>query len=304
MSGRYLKVGLNLLVLALIGAFVRYMASSVNKEERAYVQVSQQDSTSFAGPCERLTAFELPATINHIETGNRKIYVSAAGDISVYDPDGNRECAFSVGPGVRDLAFGGGRLYVLYPTCIEVYSAEGDSLHRWEACSKLSDYCALTVTADYVFVTDAENKNICQYTTEGYFVKFIRSPRGFITPNYAFDIESYNDTVYCVNPGRHLVESYTADGTFIAAFGGPGGATGFFAGCSNPAHITFTDDGEILTSEKGNPRVCSYDRKGNFKGLILNNRLLGGGHEAYGIKYNDGRLYVAGKNKITVYRLR
>jgi hypothetical protein len=301
---RNVKIGLNLLVLALIGAFVWYMASSVNKEERAYVRVSPQDSTPFVSPYEQLAVFELPATINHIETGDKKIYVSTAGDISVYDLDGNREHAFSVRPGVRDMAFRGNRLYVLYPTYIEVYSAKGEPVHRWEACSELSDYCALAVTTDYVFVTDAENKNICQYTTEGYFVKFINSPRGFITPNYAFDIESYNDTVYCVNPGRHLVESYTTDGTFIAAFGGPGGETGFFAGCSNPSCITFTDDGEILTSEKGNPRVGSYDRKGNFRGLILNNRLLGGGHEAYMIKYNDGRLYVAGKNKITVYRLR
>ena len=91
----------------------------------------------------------------------------------------------------------------------------------------------MALTGDFVFITDAQNKNIVKYSREGNFKTFIDSPRDFIIPSYSFDILSYNDTLYCVNSGRHLIESYTLDGDFIAAFGGSGTEHGFFAGCCN-----------------------------------------------------------------------
>ncbi|MDR2914375.1 MAG: hypothetical protein LBV74_06050, partial [Tannerella sp.] len=109
-------------------------------------------------------------------------------------------------------------------------------------------------------------------------------------------------TIYCVNSGRHLIETYTPDGDFIAAFGGPGAESGFFAGCCNPAYISFTSEGDLLTSEKGNPRVSTFERNGNFKEVLLNSRLLGGGNKAYEVGTDGERLFVAGKNKIMIYK--
>lgn len=297
-----LKIALNLAIFGLVIGFIWYMATSVNKEERLYADTGQQKSEPFVSPYKDLTVYDIPAEVNRFELYNDRLYVSAGQSVYVYTTEGERINDFTVKPDVRDITVAGDRIYILYPTFIEVYSPQGEMVHEWEACSELSDYCSLAIAGDYVFVTDAENKNICKYTQEGNFVKFIKSPRDFIIPSYSFDIESRNDTIYCVNSGRHLVETYDLNGDFIAAFGGPGGEAGFFAGCCNPAFITFNSQGEIITSEKGNPRVSYYERNGDFKDVLLTNRLLGGGYKAYQVKAQQDTLFVAGKNKITVYR--
>lgn len=296
-----LKTIINIAILLVVAGFIWYMVRSVNKDETTYAETRQE--LPFNSRYKKVSSFDLPQEINRFELHNGKLYVSAGQSVYISDTEGNQLASFTVKDGVRDITVGDNGIYILYPTFIEVYSADGTMVHEWEACSELSDYCSFALAGDYVFVTDAENKNICQYTTEGNFVRFIKSPRDFIIPSYSFDIESRNDTIYCVNSGRHLVESYTLDGKFIAAFGGPGGEAGFFAGCCNPAYITFTPDGEMITSEKGNPRVSSFERNGTFREVLLNSRLLGGGNKAYEVRTDGNQLFAAGKKTINIFQL-
>lgn len=296
-----LKIIINIAILLVVAGFIWYMVRSVNKDETTYAETRQE--TPFNSRYKKVSSFDLPQEINRFELYNGKLYISARQSVYICDTGGNQLASFTGKDGVRDITVGNNRIYVLYPTFIEAYSEEGVLVYEWEACSELSDYCSIALAGDFVFVTDAENKNICQYTTEGNFVRFIKSPRDFIIPSYSFDIESRNDTIYCVNSGRHLVESYTLDGKFIAAFGGPGGEAGFFAGCCNPAYITFTPDGEIMTSEKGNPRISSFERNGTFREVILNSRLLGGGNKAYEIRTDGSQLFAAGKKTINIFQL-
>ncbi len=297
--GKTLKIILNIAIFLVVIGFIWYMARSVNKEEVTYAE-SQQEAP-FVSRYNQVSTFELPEEINRFELHDGKLFVSAGQSVYIYDAGGTRLASFPVKPNARDITAGEGAIYVLYPTFIEVYTANGELLHEWEACSELSDYCSFTLAGDFVFVTDVENKNICKYTKEGNFVKFIQSPRDFIIPSYSFDIESRNDTIYCVNSGRHLIETYTLDGNFIAAFGGPGAEAGFFAGCCNPVYISFTPEGELITSEKGNPRISAFERNGNFKEILLNSRILGGGNNAYEVKSEGEQLFIAGKNKIMIY---
>jgi hypothetical protein len=74
-----------------------------------------------------------------------------------------------------------------------------------------------------------------------------------------------------------------------------------FAGCCNPVHLA-TANGEIITSEKGNPRISCYGSDGTFRSLLLDSRSLGGGHAAYNVKVEGERLFVAGRNKVSVFR--
>jgi len=298
-----LKIALNLAIFLLVAGFIWYMVTSLNKEERTYADTGAANVESFVSSYTKISVFDLPSEVNRFELVDNKLYISAAQSVYIYDTEGRQQFSFPVKADARDITVGGDSIYVLYPTYIEVYSPEGTLIHEWEACSELSDYCSLAIAGEYVFVTDAANKNICQYTREGGFRRFIQSPRGFIIPSYNFDIESRNDTVYCVNSGRHLVETYTLDGEFISAFGGPGGEAGFFAGCCNPAYISFMPDGQLITSEKGNPRVCYYGTNGEFKEVLLNNRLLGGGNKAYEVRAANNSLFVAGKDRINVYQL-
>ena len=294
-----LKILLNIAIFLVVTGFIWYVARSVNKEEITYVE--NRPETPFTSPYKAVSSFELPQEINRFELHNGMLFIVSGESVYIYDTAGSKLSSFPVKRDVRDISIEEGKIYILYPTFIEVYTFEGELSHEWEACSELSDYCSLALAGDFVFVTDAENKNICKYTKEGNFAKFIKSPRNFIIPTYSFDIESMNDTIYCVNSGRHLVETYSLDGEFIAAFGGPGGEAGFFAGCCNPAYISFTPNGELITSEKGNPRISIYGRNGVFKEMILNSRLLGGGNKAYETRTDGNLLFVAGKNKISIF---
>jgi len=296
-----LKIIINIAIFMVVIGFIWYMARSVNKDETTYAETRQE--APFDSRYEKVSSIHLMQDINRFELYDGKLYASSGQSVYIYDTAGNQLASFHIKADVRDITVGEDRIYVLYPTFIEVYSKDGAFVHEWEACSELSDYCSFALAGDFVFVTDAENKNICQYTSEGNFVRFIKSPRDFIIPSYSFDIESRNDTIYCVNSGRHLVESYTLDGKFIAAFGGPGGEAGFFAGCCNPVYITFTPNGELITSEKGNPRVSSFERNGTFREMLLNSRLLGGGNKAYEVRADEDRLFVAGGKMINIYQL-
>ena len=184
-----------------------------------------------------------------------------------------------------------------------VFEPNGNPAREWEACSDNSLYTSIALAGRYAFVTDAENKNICQFNAaDGVFIRFINSPRGFVVPSYSFAVESFRDTVYCVNPGRHQVETYTSEGKFIASFGIPGSKPGAFSGCSNPDLIAFTESGHLLASEKGNPRICMFERSGRFVRMMLNAKTLGGGRDAYAVQSAGDRIYAAGREQITVYK--
>ena len=140
------------------------------------------------------------------------------------------------------------------------------------------------------------------YTIEGGFVKFIQSPSGFIVPSYSFGITNIDGVVYCSNPGRHLVESYSPEGEYISSFGKPGGAAGLFSGCCNPVYLAGTPTGEIITSEKGILRISCYGKNGEFHSVLLDEKALGGGHAAYEVRVWDDKLVVAGKDALSIFQ--
>ncbi|MDH6358476.1 hypothetical protein [Parabacteroides sp. PF5-9] len=256
----------------------------------------------FASPYKLVSSFNVPDQIEGFEIYGEKLVVAASNNIYIYDRFGTLLNNFAVASRIRDIAVFDDRIYLLFPSRIEAYDLEGAYLLDWEACSEESDYCSFTVTGDYVFATDAANKNICKYTTEGNFVKFIQSPNGFIIPSYSFGITHVDGTLYCSNSGRHLIESYTLDGEYLGAFGKPGGADGLFCGCCNPVHLAYTSTGEIITSEKGKPRISCYSPDGQFRSVLLDSKMLGGGNMAYDVKVTDDKLFVTGQRMISTFQ--
>ena len=296
------KIIFNLTIFFVVVGFVCFMAVTINREELPNSGTTEESDSSFESPYKQAYSFKLPEEINRFELYGNRLFISAGQSVYIFDTEGKQLATFPTGQEVRDITVAGDEIYLLYPTRIAVFTMNGVLVRQWEACSQLSDYCSLTLAGDAIFVTDAENKNICKYSTEGYFEKFIHSPAGFVIPSYSFDIDNWNDTIYCVNSGRHWVESYTLNGDFIAAFGKSGSEAGSFTGCCNPAYISFTSGGTLITSEKGTPRISSFGRNGKFKSLWLNSKMLGGGNQAYEVKAVDNKLFVAGKNKVSIYQ--
>jgi hypothetical protein len=259
-------------------------------------------SNGSASPYKQVAAFSVDGAIEAFEQHEGRLYVSTVNAISAYDDYGQRLSQFSVKYGItRDIAVDREGVWLLRPTSILLYSFEGELIREWAACSELSDYCSFTLAEDFVFVTDRENKNMAKYTREGGFVAFIDSPNRFIIPSLTFGIEYANGLIYCSNSGRHQVEVYTLGGEYEGKFGRPGGGAGAFCGCCNPVHLTSAPTGEIITCEKGNPRVCCYGADGKFRGVLLDSRILGGGYAAYEAKISEGKIFAAGKDMITSY---
>ena len=296
------KITLNLAIFFVIIGFVWYMVAKINSDTSPKSGTGDNSTDTFVSPYKQVASFKLPEDINRFELQDDKLYISAGQTVYIFDTEGKLLSSFPAEQDVRDITVCEDEVYLLYPTRIAVYSMSGELVRQWEACSDLSDYCSFTIVGNGVFVTDAANKNICKYTTEGNFVKFIKSPVGFIIPSYSFDIDSWNDTIYCVNSGRHLVEIYKPDGIFIGGFGNSGSEAGSFAGCCNPAYISFTSGGMLLTSEKGIPRITCFKRNGKFLSLLLDSKTLGGGSQAYQVKALNDKLFVAGKNTISIFQ--
>jgi hypothetical protein len=256
----------------------------------------------FVSPYKQIAAFSVDGSIEAFEQFDSKLYVATVNTVSVFDGYGKRLSQMTVEYGItRDMAVDDDGVWLLRPTSISLYSFDGTLVRQWDACSELSDYCSFTFADNFVFVTDRENKNIAKYTRDGNFVAFISSPNRFIIPSLTFGIEYANGQLYCSNSGRHQVEIYTLDGEYKACFGSAGGGTGAFCGCCNPVHLTSTPTGEIITCEKGNPRISCYDADGKFLALLLDKKSLGGGYAAYEAKISGDRIFTAGRDMITVF---
>jgi len=304
------KITLNILLFALIAGFGYYMVHSIISENETIILNDENVENRFISPYQKTNSIKTTSDIFCFDIYENGIYVAWSDKISVFDLSGKHQRDFNIAAGVRDIAVDGRdgacpastAIYLLYPTRIDVYSVDGEKQGEWEACSDNSDYCSLTTTDEYVFVTDAENKNIVQYDKQGSLVRFIKSPKGFVIPSYSFDIININDTIYCSNSGRHKIESYTLDGEFIASFGTSGTQAGAFAGCCNPAYLAKSSYGDILTSEKGNPRISSYGKEGKFHAVLFDSNALGGGTVAYKMRVLEENIYIANRNIISIYK--
>ena len=261
-----------------------------------------KEDGDFVSPYRRVYGFEADDDIRALEVVEGSIYIAMPNVISVYGLSGELQTNFSTPSDIRDMTVHDGRIYALFPSRIEVYDRQGNVTAEWDACSSNSDYCSLAVCQEGVFVTDASNKNICKYNLDGTLVRFIKSPKCFVVPSYSFGITFMDGVIYCSNPGRHQVESYTTEGEFIASFGKSGTEPGAFSGCCNPVFLTPSNNGELLTSEKGIPRISCYRTDGTFRSVLLDGKALGGGHEAYDIRVMKDRLIVTGGNKVSVFQ--
>jgi hypothetical protein len=256
---------------------------------------------AFVSPYVRVSSFSVPGDVKALELYGDTLYVAVANAVLAFDSFGKPLYRFPAGEVIRDMAAGSDGIYLLYPSGIEVFTPEGNLLRSWEACSELSNYCSMALAPGEVFVSDMANKNICRYTREGAFRNFIAGREAFVIPSLSFGLAWLDGYVYCSNSGRHRVERYTPGGEYAGCFGTPGGVPGRFAGCCNPVHLT-AGAGEIITSEKGAPRISCYGSDGTFRSLLLDSRLLGGGHDAYDIKVCGDRLYAAARNKVSIFR--
>jgi hypothetical protein len=277
------------------------MVHSIASEKKTPQSDGENAENTFVSLYQKTNSFDAASEIICFDIYEDAVYAALSGKISIFDLSGKHQYDVEIETGVCDIVVEETAIYLLYSTKIEVYSFDGEKTDEWEACSDNTDYCSSTTTEDYLFATDAENKHIVQYDKQGGLVRFIKSPESFIIPSRAFDIISINDTLYCSNSGRHGIESYTSDGEFITSFGVAGTQAGAFFGCCNPVYLVENFNGNILTSEKGIPRISSYGKDGKFQTVLFDSNMLGGGTAAYEMAVSGENIYIASGKTISVY---
>ncbi|MCL2414281.1 MAG: hypothetical protein FWC94_03405 [Bacteroidales bacterium] len=298
-----LKIILNIVVFLVIAGFGFFMIRSMSSDQRTARLGEQQEVSTFVSPYKLVRNFEAESNIINFYVAESLVFVVLYDKVSVFDLSGNHRNDFPIESGVRDIAVVENTIYLLYMAKIDQYSFTGQKIDGWESHNPNSDYRAFTITENYIFVTDVGERQVAQYRRDGSVARFFRSPDRFILPDpEAFDIIAINDTIFVTNSGRHRIESYTLDGEFITYFGTPGAQAGGFAGCCNPIFITETPAGNILTSEKGRPRITSFGRDGSFRMVMFDTQALGGGTHARRIRVcEENNIFIANRNTISVY---
>jgi hypothetical protein len=300
-----LKLLVNLIILLVVVGFVWYLVQSQSSNQQFAADIPVE--APFDARFKQTSSFNVPDEI--IRFGlyeNETLFVAAGEFIYIYNLSGSQTARFHLGAGIIDVTVYKDEFFVLYQTKIEVYNIDTQQLVRqWTAHLPNADHCSFTVAAGYVFVTDAGNKNFVRYAIDGEYIQTVISPNQFVIPSFSFDIEAYNDTLYLINSGRHLIERYTIYGQYVDAWGKSGSDPGRFIGCCNPNFISFTPDGDLITSEKGVPRVSLYTRNGEFEEVLLVGSLLSGNAVGDNRPYQtiavENKLIVAGRNRIMIF---
>jgi hypothetical protein len=235
-----------------------------------------------------------------------RIHVVGDSIVRVFDASGAKQQEFPTAGegtslGVAPTIGGGsagpfGESYVATKNRVEIYDAGGHPISTWDAFDPNSMFSSIAVEGNDVFVADDNLAEVLRCGPDGKIVARIgrQDPGGVIllrSPH--FDVALNGGLLWITNPGRLRVEAYTFEGKQVVSWGEPTMDIEGFSGCCNPKDIAFLPTGEVVTSEKGLPRVKVYSRSGKFLCVVA-------GPESFDPTVHYLDLAVDGKGRVLV----
>ncbi len=155
------------------------------------------------------------------------------------------------------------------------YDLEGNSVSQWDDFGARSVITSLAVSDDNIYIADAGNRVVYEYTIDGNIIQRIgeedeqKDVPGFIIPSPYFDIDITEEGyLWATDPGRHSLENFNPNGTMRTSWTRSSVQTEGFCGCCNPSHMAIRNDNSFITSEKGIARVKVYDQHGEYVGVV------------------------------------
>jgi len=207
------------------------------------------------------TGFNEPKCI--AVTGN-SILVGGDRAIKTFDATGRQQSTIAL-PALPHAVTGtaDGRICAAFQDHFQIF---GRRPATSESLGSRAHLTAIAQTGDNVFVADAGNREILRCDFDG---KVVSRITGFAVPSPYFDLlAGTDDLLWVVNPGKHRIEAYTADGNLELSWGETGMNIENFCGCCNPVYFTRLTDGRFVTSEKGLNRIKIYSATGKFIGVV------------------------------------
>lgn len=203
-----------------------------------------------------------------------RIFVAGGRKVAVYS-DQAKLGEFALERPVTCLAAGfDGRLYAGAGNRVTVCGIDGTNRQEWPAWEESSVLTSIAAGRDDIWVADAINKTVLQYTPDGRLQGWMGgaeprpgAPR-FLVPSLYFDLALTGEGLWVVNPGRHRLEFYNRERRQESAWGVASAEPHGFCGCCNPVHIALLPDGGFVTGEKGLPRVKVYGPDGQYLAMV------------------------------------
>ncbi len=169
----------------------------------------------------------------------------------------------------------GEQLWVALKNQVVAFDQDGNEMQRWNDFGPRSVITSLAVSPEFVYVADAGNQLVYQFSHQGELLQQIgerdedKAVPGFVIPSPYFDIALNEENyLWAVNPGRHSLENFNADGAMRSSWTASSVKTEGFSGCCNPAHMAIMEENAFVTSEKGIVRVKIYDQHGKYIGVV------------------------------------
>lgn len=205
-----------------------------------------------------------------------QLYVTGTGLLRVYDMQDTIQHEWKLEAEPECIAVApDGTVYLGMRDHVEVYDLTGERKQSWPVLDGTPYITALAVTTNYVFIADYGNRRVLKCTMNGTVLGTIgdkdpgRDIPGFVIPSPYFDLALGTDnTLWVVNPGRHLLQNFTYSGDLRSSWGKSSMALDGFCGCCNPSYIAILPDGTFVTSEKGLERVKIYTADGSYAGVV------------------------------------
>jgi hypothetical protein len=164
---------------------------------------------------------------------------------------------------------------------VEVLDAEGAHQATWESLDERALLTSIAVGENDVYVANAGGRVVLRYDLQGKLLNRIgdrddlRHIPGFIIPSPFFALAVAPDGLLRVtNPGGHRVEAYTPEGDLEQHWGKAAIDIQGFCGCCNPVAIAILSNGDVVTAEKGIPRVKVYNNEGEFLCVVAGPEML------------------------------
>jgi hypothetical protein len=220
------------------------------------------------------------------ETPDR-LWVGSADAAVGWDVKGGSSTRMALPAGARAMAADPARgcYYVALTDRVVVVKAGGERGAEWISPGTRALLTAVACDERFVYAADAGQRVVWQFdknTGELLTRLGLRDPErdipGFIIPSPYFSLVMAPDGLLrVVNPGRHSIEAYTAEGHLEARWGRASWDIDGFVGCCNPSFLAIMGDGRFVTSEKGLRRIKVYDAQGGFEALVATPEQLASG---------------------------
>ncbi|KAA6316858.1 hypothetical protein EZS27_032895, partial [termite gut metagenome] len=128
----------NVIILLIVSGFVWYMISTLNEGESTYAETVVETET-FVSPYSRINSFDVSGKINGFDLSEDKLYIASRDSVLILDLQSNYLSSFAAGNDICDITVENSLIYLLFPTRIEVFTADGQQVNTWEACSDNSN---------------------------------------------------------------------------------------------------------------------------------------------------------------------